>query len=61
MRDDNDKSLEKKRVVIRENVAFLLVDVLRDKGDFHSRCWIEFFHGLLDYIHVIIAQFVVEK
>jgi len=40
MRDDKDKSLEKKQLIaIREKIAsFLLVDVISDKGDFHYCC-----------------------
>ena len=62
MRDNNkDKKLEDKHLLgIREKIfSFLLVDIISDKGDFHCRCWTEFF---LDFsIRVIIIQFVVER
>ena len=50
MRDNKDKRLEKKQLLaIREKVAsFLLVDVISDKGDFHCRCWTDFFDGMFD-------------
>jgi len=60
MRGHKDKQLDNKQLsAIREKLAsFLLVDVISDKGDFHCRSWINFFHGLS--IHVIICSAEIE-